>query len=322
MQIFDKGKVYDFMGARYIFLVVSILLFVGSLILLGTQGLKLGIDFSGGTLVQVKYDSIAPLGDIRDRLTKAGIEGASVTEFGSDEEITIRYSSSNESLGSDVGLGITQILKDSGNFEVRKIDIVVPKVGEQLKKSGFMAILVSLLGILIYIGVRFEWRFAFSAIVSEIHDIVIVLGFISLMRIDVNLDTLAAILTVIGYSLNDTIIIFDRVRESIQENDEKDLKKIMNEAVSRTLSRTIMTSVSTLISVLVLFFFGGDMIHNFASIMTVGIFIGTYSSIFIAVQALLWFRFNVVKYIAGLAEKKRRKKEKEKMRAMYERGSL
>lgn len=322
MQIFDKGKIYDFMGVRYLFLAISAILFIGSIVLISTWGLKFGIDFSGGTLIQVKYDQAAPLNDIRSRLEKAGIEGASVTEFGSAEEITIRYSSSNESLGADVGAGITKILDGSGNFEVRKVDVVGPKVGEELKKSGLMAIVVSLAGILIYIAVRFEWRFALAAIVSEIHDVLIVMGFISLLQIDVNLDTLAAILTVIGYSLNDTIIVFDRIREGVQESKENELKAVINESISRTLSRTLLTSFTTLISVLVLFFFAGDMIKDFSAIVAVGIIVGTLSSVFVASQALVWFRFNVKDYREFLAAKKLKQKEKEKMRAMYEKGMV
>lgn len=320
MQIFDKGKIYNFMGIRHLFLAISAILFVGSIVLLSTWGLKFGIDFSGGTLIQVKYDEAAPLSDIRNRLSKAGIEGVSVTEFGSSEEVTIRYSSSNESLGTDVGASVAKILDGSGNFEVRKVDIVGPKVGEELKKSGLMAIVVSLIGILIYIAVRFEWRFALAAIASEIHDVVITMGFISLMQIDVNLDTLAAILTVIGYSLNDTIIVFDRIREGVQESKENKLTAVINEAVSRTLSRTILTSLTTLIAVFVLFFYGGDMIHDFSSIMVVGVVVGTFSSVFVAAQALIWLSFSIEHYRAELAEKQRIKREKEKMRAMYEKG--
>lgn len=320
MQIFDKGKIYDFMGVRNLFLGLSAIMFIGSIILFCTWGLKFGIDFSGGTLVQVKYDTVAPLDDIRHRLNKAGIEGVSVTEFGSNEEVTIRYSSSNESLGEDVGAGITKILDGSGNFELRKVDIVGPKVGEDLKKSGLMAIIVSLIGILVYIAIRFEWRFALAAVISEIHDVVITIGFISLMQIDVNLDTLAAILTVIGYSLNDTIIVFDRIREGVQESKENSLVAVINEAVSRTLSRTILTSLTTLISVFVLFFYGGDMIHDFSFIMVIGVVVGTFSSVFVAAQALIWLSFNIQSYRAELAEKQRLKREKEKMRSMYERG--
>lgn len=323
MQIFDKDKVYNFMGARHLFFVISLVLMLGSVFLLSTQGLKFGIDFSGGTLVQIKYDKAAPLEDIRHKLNQVHeLKGASVTEFGSDEEITIRYSGSNESLGNDVGARISEILADTGNFEIRRVDVVGPKVGNELKKGGIMAVAISLIAILIYLGVRFEWRFALSAIVSEVHDVLIVLGFISLMKIDVNLDTLAAILTIIGYSLNDTIIIFDRIREGVSESKEEYINGVINESVSRTLSRTVLTSFTTLISVVVLFLFGGDMINDFASIVTVGVIVGTYSSVFIASQALISFKFNVKDYRSFLAQKEKKKREKEKMRAMYEKGTL
>lgn len=323
MQIFDKDKIYNFMGTRHLFFAISLILMLGSIFLLGTQGLKFGIDFSGGTLIQIKYDSKAPIEDIRHKLNQVNeLKGASVTEFGSSEEVTIRYSGSNESLGNDVSATISQILKDTGNFEIRRVDVVGPKVGNELKKGGLMAVIISLIAILIYLGVRFEWRFALAAVLSEVHDILVVLGFISLMKIDVNLDTLAAILTIIGYSLNDTIIIFDRIREGIQESKEESINGVINESVSRTLSRTVLTSFTTLISVVVLFLFGGDMINDFASIVMVGVIFGTYSSVFIASQALIFFKFSVKGYRAFLAEKQKRKKEKEKMRAMYEKGTL
>jgi len=321
VQIFDKDKVYNFMGVRHIFLAISLVLCLGSVFLLATQGLKFGIDFSGGTLIQIKYEGEAPISDIRDRLNGVeGLEGASVTEFGSKEEITIRYSSSNEELSKDVSSHMEELLSGTGNFEIRRVDVVGPKVGDELKKSGIMAVVVSLALILLYLGVRFEWRFAFAAIVSEVHDVLIVMGFISLTQIDVNLDTLAAILTVVGYSLNDTIIVFDRIREGVQESKENELKGVINESISRTLSRTMLTSLTTLASVLVLFFFAGDMLRDFSAIVAVGIVVGTASSIFIASQALVWFRFNVAKYREFLEAKKQRQREKEKMRAMYEKG--
>ena len=185
-----------------------------------------------------------------------------------------------------------------------------------------MAVAVSLVLILIYIGVRFEWRFALAAIFSEIHDVVIVLGAISLLSIDVNLDTLAAILTVLGYSLNDTIIIFDRIRERVKESKFIKLFEVINESVSLTLSRTLMTSVTTLLAVFTLFFYGGDMIHGFSVIMIIGILIGTMSSVFIAAPMLSWFRFSVENYRATIVAKELRKKEKEKLRAMYEKGTV
>ncbi|ANE35787.1 protein-export membrane protein SecF [Campylobacter iguaniorum] len=323
MQIFDKGTIYDFMGKRWIFFAMSFVLFFGSIVLLATKGLNYGIDFSGGTLIQVKYEGNAPLELIRAKLaTNETLKNANVTEFGSAEEITIRYAGSSDSLGSNPGEVVSNLLADTGKFEIRRVDVVGPKVGSELREKGIMAVAVSLVLILLYIGVRFEWRFALAAIFSEIHDVVITLGAISLLSIDVNLDTLAAVLTVLGYSLNDTIIIFDRIRESVTESKTIKLTQLINESVSMTLPRTIMTSITTMLAVLVLFFYGGDMIHGFSIIMIVGIIIGTISSVFIAAPMLVWFKFNVTNYRAHLADKERNKKEKEKIRAMYEKGTV
>ena len=323
MQLFDKDKVYNFMGIRNPVLIASTICMIIAVVLLFTRGFNYGIDFSGGTLIQIQYDKKAPLDKIRASLE--GVEelsGANVTEFGSDDEVIVRYSGSSDSLGSDPAKFISNILKDTGNFEIRRVDVVGPKVGDSLRKGGVMALSISLVLILVYIAARFEFRFAIAAIISEIHDILFVIGVILLLKISVNLDTLAALLTIIGYSLNDTIIVFDRIREGVRESEHTDLSYVINEAVSRTLSRTILTSFTTLASVVVLYFFGGDMIKDFSFIMIVGIVVGTYSSIFVASQALIWLKFDVKKYRANLAEKHRKEKEKEKMRQMYEQGTV
>lgn len=324
MQIFDKGKIYNFMSIRWVMFALSGVLFFGSIVLLFTKGLNYGIDFAGGTLIQVKYhDKDAPIDLIRQKFASNEIlKNASITEFGSASEITIRYTTTSDSLGNNPGAFVADMLKGSGEFEIRRVDVVGPKIGSELREKGIMAIAVSLILILVYIGIRFEWRFALAAIFSEIHDVVIVLGAISLLSIDVNLDTLAAVLTVLGYSLNDTIIIFDRIRERVRESKFIELFGVINESVSLTLSRTLMTSVTTLLAVITLFFYGGDMIHGFSTIMIIGILIGTLSSIFIAAPMLSWFRFSVEGYRALIAAKELRKKEKEKIRAMYEKGRL
>ncbi|EOI1782346.1 protein translocase subunit SecF, partial [Campylobacter coli] len=249
-------------------------------------------------------------------------QNLSVTEFGSKEEITIRFLGSNDSLGSDIGEHISTLLKDTGKFEVRRADVVGPKVGDELRNKGIMAIIVSLVAILIYIAIRFEWRFALAAIISEIHDVVITLGAISLFKIDVNLDTLAAVLTVLGYSLNDTIIIFDRIREGIKTSKKSELAPIINESVSATLSRTVLTSGLTLATVVILYFFGGEMIQGFSLALIVGIVVGTLSSIFVASPTLLWFKFSVIDFRNKELEKLKRKQEKERNRAMYEKGTV
>ncbi|EAJ5298902.1 protein translocase subunit SecF [Campylobacter coli] len=323
MQFFSEKKIYDFMRMRFAAISLSIVLFFGSIYLLWDRGLQFGIDFSGGTLIQLKYDTAAPIPQIREILEKQGsFQNLSVTGFGSKEEITIRFLGSNDSLGSDIGEHISTLLKDTGKFEVRRADVVGPKVGDELRNKGIMAIIVSLVAILIYIAIRFEWRFALAAIISEIHDVVITLGAISLFKIDVNLDTLAAVLTVLGYSLNDTIIIFDRIREGIKTSKKSELAPIINESVSATLSRTVLTSGLTLATVVILYFFGGEMIQGFSLALIVGIVVGTLSSIFVASPTLLWFKFSVIDFRNKELEKLKRKQEKERNRAMYEKGTV
>lgn len=323
MQFFSEKKIYDFMRMRFAAISLSIVLFFGSIYLLWDRGLQFGIDFSGGTLIQLKYDTAAPIPQIREILEKQGsFQNLSITEFGSKEEITIRFLGSNDSLGSDIGEHISTLLKDTGKFEVRRADVVGPKVGDELRNKGLMAIIVSLVAILIYIAIRFEWRFALAAIISEIHDVVITLGAISLFKIDVNLDTLAAVLTVLGYSLNDTIIIFDRIREGIKTNKKSELAPIINESVSATLSRTVLTSGLTLATVVILYLFGGEMIQGFSLALIVGIVVGTLSSIFVASPTLLWFKFSVIDFRNKELEKLKRKQEKERNRAMYEKGTV
>lgn len=323
MQVFDKGKVYDFMGKRHIAFIFSLILIFISTFYIIKDGFNYGIDFAGGTLIQVKYDKVAPIDDMRKAFESNEIlKSASITEFGSSNEVVIRYSKSDSSLGSDPAKIVSSLLKDTGNFEIRRVDMVGPKVGDELRQKGIMALLVSFVLILIYLGWRFEWRFAVAAIVSEIHDIYLCIGLICILRLEVNLDTLAAILTILGYSLNDTIVVFDRIRESIKESKSTHIDRVINEAVSHTLSRTILSSLTTFIVVFILYIWGGDMISGFSLIMMAGVIAGTYSTVFIAAQILIWFKFSVENYRAFLSDKQKRAIEKEKMRAMYEKGTL
>jgi len=290
MQFFSKAHVYDFMSKRYIALGISAVLFFGSLFLMATKGFNYGIDFSGGTLIQVKYDSAVSLDKIRAALAKdEAYKNASVTEFGSAEEVTIRFSGASSNLGSDVGASVAELLKDTGKFEIRRTDVVGPKVGDELREKGVMALAISLVGILIYIAFRFEWRFAMAAVASEIHDVVITMGAISFFAIDVNLDTLAAILTVVGYSLNDTIIVFDRIRENLKDGRERTLAQLFNDSISGTLGRTINTSLTVLLVVLAIFVFGGENLKGFMFALLLGVISGTFSTIFIS--SLLAFDF-------------------------------
>ena len=323
MEIFKSAKVYDFMGRRIPFLGFSALLIIASIVLLLTKGLNYGVDFAGGTIVQVKYQKDAPIDDIRHILNKTeSYSNASITEFGSPDEIIIKLTGSSSNLANDVGDYIHKLLDKTGTFEIRRVDMVGPKVGGELREKGIMALSLSLLVILIYVSFRFEWRFAIASILALIHDITIALGMISLFEIEVNLDILAAILTILGYSLNDTIIVFDRIREGVTTTKEKVLSSLVNNSVSKTLSRTTLTSLTTFFVVLTLFALGGEIIHGFAFTMLVGVIVGTYSSIFIAASFLVELKFSLENFRSKEADKIRRKKEKDKLRAMYEQGTV
>jgi len=323
MEIFKSNKSYDFMGKRLPFLGFSALLVIASFVLLFTKGLNLGIDFSGGTLVQVQYTKAAPIKDIREILNSdVRFEKSTVTEFGTPEEIIIKIPSITTTLGKDIGDDIREILKPTGEYEVRRVDMVGPKVGDALKEKGIMALSLALLVILIYVSFRFEWRFAIASILALIHDISIALGAIVLFSVDVNLDILAAILTILGYSLNDTIIVFDRIREGVTTSKENELNKVVNESVSNTLSRTTLTSLTTFFVVLTLYLFGGEIINGFSFTLLVGIVVGTYSSIFVAASFLVQLNFSISNYRENEAMKEKKSKDKDKLRAQFEQGTV
>jgi len=323
MELFKQTKIIDFMGKSKVAIAISILLVLVSWGVLATKGLNYGIDFAGGTIVQVKYEGKAPIDAVRETLSANPLyDGAQITEFGSPEEIIIRLKTSSKDVKSDIGDVTREALKATGNFEVRRVDIVGPKVGGELREKGVMAMLLAILGILVYVAVRFEWRFAVASIAALIHDVSIAMGAIAFFGIDVNLDVLAALLTLLGYSLNDTIIVFDRIREGITASKSIELAEVINESVTKTLSRTTLTSLTTFFVVLTLFAFGGEIIHAFAFTLLVGIIVGTYSSIFVASPILMWFGFNVKQYRTKLADAAKRRAEKDKMRAMYEQGTV
>ena len=322
MEIFNNNKTYDFMGKKVAFLTISGILIIASLVLLFTRGLNYGIDFVGGTIVQVKYEQAAPLDKIREVLENSKYAGSNVTEFGSADEITIRFTGTSSSVTNDVSDEMNKILEPTGKFEIRKIDMVGAKVGAELREKGIMALTMALLAMLIYIGFRFEWRFAIASIIGLVHDVIITLGIISLFKIDVNLDMIAAILTLVGYTINDTIIVNDRIRESLQITKERDLDALINDSVSKTLSRTVLTSSTTQLAVLTMLLFGGEIINAFSFTLFVGIIIGTYSSIFVVSPFIKFLGFNTDSYRSKQAIKEANRREKEKLRAMYEQGRV
>ena len=323
MEFFKYTKTFNFMSKSKSAMIFSIVLVLASYAILLTKGLNYGVDFAGGTIVQVKYDTIAPLQVMREKLKSDKIfKDASITEFGSPDEVVIRMKTSTGSVTTDVGDVTRAALKGTGNFEVRRVDIVGPKVGSELKEKGMMSLLLAIIGILIYVAFRFEWRFAVASIVALIHDVSIASGAIALIGLDVNLDVLAALLTLLGYSLNDTIIVFDRIREGVVKSRNVELGEIINESITRTLARTTLTSLTTFFVVFTLFMFGGEIIHAFAFTLLVGIVVGTYSSIFVASPILLWFGFDVKNYHSKLAEKSKREAERQRMRDQYESGVM
>jgi len=323
MELFRFERPIPFMKYSKRFGLLSLTLVILSLILIFTKGFNYGLDFAGGTLVQVHYDKKAPIDKVRKAITRnKQYEGASVTYFGNENEIIIRTKNTSGSLGKDMGDTMRTLLKDTGNFEIRRVDMVGAKVGSELREKGLMALVLAILGIMIYVSFRFEWRFAVASVLALIHDVTISMGAVVLFGIEVNLDTLAALLTILGYSLNDTIIVFDRIREGILTSKENDLAKIIDESITKTLSRTILTSLTTFFVVLTLFLFGGEIIKGFSFTLLVGVIVGTYSSIFVASPLLVWLGFSVKEYRQKIAEKLKREKEKEKMRQMYESGTL
>jgi len=279
-----KLPTIDFVNKRKYAIVFSALLLIVSIISLGLQGLKLGIDFTGGTLIEVGYQQTADLKDIRTKLASANFTGSNVQYFGSDTEVLIQLEPQSIS-SAKLSSSIIQMLGEG--IDVRRVEFVGPKVGEELTNDGGLALLYALIGILIYVAFRFEYRFAFGSITALIHDVIITLGVFSILQIEFNLTVLAAILAVIGYSLNDTIVVFDRIRENFLSTRHIEPVPIVNDALNQTLARTLMTSLTTLLVLLALFYLGGEVIHSFASALIIGVVIGTYSSIFVASSMIL-----------------------------------
>ena len=323
MEFFKYTRTFNFMGKSKAALVLSVILVLSSFILLATKGLNYGVDFAGGTIVQVKYDTEAPIDKMRDVLKSNPIfDGSSISEFGSPDEVVIRMKTTTGNVTVDIGDITREALKSTGNYEIRRVDIVGPKVGSELKEKGIMSLVLAVLGILIYVAFRFEWRFAVASIFALVHDVSIALGAITLIGLDVNLDVLAALLTILGYSLNDTIIVFDRIREGVTKSRNTELSVTIDDSITRTLARTTLTSLTTFFVVFTLFMFGGEIIHAFAFTLLVGIVVGTYSSVFVASPILLWFGFDVKNYHNKLAKKAKREAEKEKMRSQFESGVM
>ena len=323
MEVFKKVKVYDFVKYSSYGLVISLVLILASFVLLGVKGFNLGIDFAGGSVVQLQYSKDAPLAQIRELLAKdERFKSSQVSEFGSKQEVLLKIPYIPAGVNEDMAQDIITLLKPSGDFELRRLDSVGPKVGDELKQNGIIALTLALVAMMIYISFRYEWRFSLAGVLALMHDVIIVSGVVILVGVDFNIDVLAALLTLIGYSINDTIIIFDRIREQMLIKRQKDMRYVINEAVSCTLSRTLLTSLTVFFVVLTLYLFGGEIIVGFSLPMLVGVIVATCSSIFVAPRLAIMFGFSLEEYYQKEATKLKRKEEKKRLREMYEKGRL
>jgi preprotein translocase subunit SecF len=279
----------DFMARRKPAVVLSIALMLVSVVSLATLKLNVGIDFTGGSIVEVGYQQAVELQPIRGALQEQGFGDAIVQHFGSANEVLIRLVPDADKDKAELSSEIIALLQNISDtpIDVRRVDFVGPQVGEELTEDGGLAVLYALIAILIYVAFRFEYRFSLGAVAALIHDVVITLGIFSILQLDFDLSVLAAILAVIGYSLNDTIVVFDRVRENFRKIRKKTSLEVINISINQTISRTLMTSFTTLLVLLSLFFLGGEVIHSFALALIIGVLVGTYSSIYVATTSAL-----------------------------------
>ena len=313
MEFFKQDTAIDFLGKRKIAVIISVALVVLSIALLATRGLSFGIDFTGGTLVEVSYQQPAEIAEVRDALSATEFEDVIVQYFGTANDLLIRLPAT-EKKAAQVSTEVMQALRlpfsetitsetvtqgaeqqciaSNGSIttcsvQMRRIEFVGPQVGEELTEKGGLAMIYTLIGVLLYVAFRFEWRFALGSVVALVHDVLITLGAFSLFQFEFSLSVLAAVLAVIGYSLNDTIVVFDRIRENFRKLRKGTSVSIMNTSINQTLRRTVLTSVTTLLVVITLMVLGGEVIKGFSIALFIGILVGTYSSIFVASPVVL-----------------------------------
>jgi len=287
----SEVKDMNFMGVRKIAAALSILLIVLSIGSLAVQGLKLGLDFTGGTLIEVAYESGADVGEIRQTLVNSGYEDVAVQHFGSEEDVLVRM---KEAYRANLGDEVLATLQAASDEEVvlRRAEFVGSQVGEELRDEGGLALLLALAVVMIYVAARFQFKFSVGAVVALMHDVIIILGVFSFFQIEFDLTVLAALLAVIGYSLNDTIVVADRIRENFRIIRQMLPIDVINRSLTQTLGRTLVTSLTTLLVLIALLIVGGELIHNFALALTIGVVVGTYSSIYVAANILLYMQIS------------------------------
>ncbi len=289
MQFLHGKSNIDFLGKRNIALSFSLLLIAVTVISLFTRGLNLGVDFTGGYLIEVGHTESIDLEPVRKSLAASAYSDALVQHFGTSQDILVRIAPREGVNSANISDEVLKILKSGSNqdLQMRRIEFVGPQVGDELREKGGLAMLVALFCIMIYVGLRFQLKSAFGAILALVHDVIITVGVFSITQISFDLTVLAAILAVIGYSLNDTVVVLDRIRETFREQRKGSATEILNLSINGTLSRTLMTSLTTLLVLGALFVLGGEVIHGFAFALIIGVFVGTYSSIYVASNSLI-----------------------------------
>ena len=292
IQFISYFKMFNFIS------LILILISIGSIFY---KGLNFGVDFKGGTLIELRVDQTEiTIGDVRQSFLKMNLGDVNVKTFGKKNDYLIKFEKTDSNKENFIENIKNQLSKDIGNnFNFRRVENVGPKVSNELLKSGLMAILLSLSAMLIYIWIRFEWQFSLGAIVALVHDVIITIGFFSILDFEINLSIVAAVLTIVGYSMNDTVVIFDRVRENLKKYSSKSIDEISNLSINETLSRTIITSLTTLMALLAIFFFGGKILNGFSFAMILGVIFGTYSSIFIANPILIKLKVSQKSVLKG-----------------------
>ena len=293
MEIFRVKKDIPFMSYRRLSAIISILTFVLAVSFLGLKGLNLGVDFTGGTIMEVKYAEQANIQSIRNTLAEINLQDAQVQNFGTAKDVLIRLPLRNDLSIAELSEKVLASLKEkNSSVEIMRVESVGAQIGEELYEDGALAILFVCLGIVLYLSFRFEWRFAVAAIIANMHDVIIILGFFAFFQWEFNLTVLAAVLAVLGYSVNESVVVFDRVRENFKRMRKSKVEDVINNAITRTMSRTIMTHLSTQTVVISMLIFGGEILNNFALALTIGILFGIYSSIMVGCPLAMWLGTN------------------------------
>ena len=299
--MFNFKSDIQFINYFRLFNFVSLILILISVGFIFYKGLNFGVDFKGGTLIELRVENTEiGIGDVRQSFIQMNLGDVNVKKFGKGNDYLIKFEQTDKNKEDFIENIKTQLSKNlTGNFSFRRVENVGPKVSGELLKSGLIAIVLSLSAMLIYIWIRFEWQFSLGAIIALIHDVIITIGFFSILEFEINLSIVAAVLTIVGYSMNDTVVIFDRVRENLKKYSSKSINEISNLSINETLSRTIITSSTTLLALLSIFFFGGKILHGFSFAMILGVIFGTYSSIFIANPILIKLKVNQKSVLKG-----------------------